>query len=267
MKKTIFLSFIYSTALILSAQLQPTLKNKRGINILPEKGDYSFGISTDPFFNYLNSLTNSNTSLPKATFQNNQAFYGKYMISDNKAYRGGFRIGLYNNKLEKESNNLSPDAAPTDMVKESEIRKSNHFNFSFGVENRRGKTRLQGIWGLETFLNVSLNNTTKYEYGNKIEYLNTDTSRILHIKAGRQIGIGLRAFVGAEYFIAPKFSLGFDLGYGPQLNYNLRTKIKNETYNSINKEVTSKEVYSTRSRTFNLDTDEFNGNLRLIFYF
>jgi hypothetical protein len=114
---------------------------------------------------------------------------------------------------------------------------------------------------------VNLNNTTKFNYGNKIEYLNTDTSRILHIKAGRQIGLGIRAFAGAEYFIAPKFSIGFDLGYGPQLNYSLRTKIKNETFDAVKQEVTVKEVLSSRNRTFNLDTDEFNSNLRLIFYF
>jgi hypothetical protein len=72
-------------------------------------------------------LTNSQNNLPFATFERNQAFYGKYMKTENLAYRGGFRMGFYNNKIEKESPNLNPDAQPTDIVKEFETRKSNNF--------------------------------------------------------------------------------------------------------------------------------------------
>ena len=33
-------------------------------------------------------------------------------------------------------------------------------------------------------------------------------------KSGRSFGVGLRAFVGCEFFIAPKISLGAEFGWG-----------------------------------------------------
>lgn len=55
-------------------------------------------------------------------------------------------------------------------------------------------------------------------------YTNVDAARVLKRKTNGQIGVGVRAFIGAEYFIAPKISIGGEFGWG--IGYALNTKDK-----------------------------------------
>ena len=43
-------------------------------------------------------------------------------------------------------------------------------------------------------------------------------------KPGGQFGLGLRAFIGAEYFVAPKISIGGEFGWGLGLAMNMKSK-------------------------------------------
>ena len=133
-----------------------------------------------------------------------------------------------------------------------------------GLEKRRGKTRLQGFYGGELFVwggsrkekykyaneltqmdedfattfqeNIDANDAA---YTNDFAglggassniatsvtgYTNVDAARVLKRKTNGQIGVGVRAFIGAEYFIAPKISIGGEFGWG--IGYALNTKDK-----------------------------------------
>ncbi|HLG02818.1 MAG TPA: hypothetical protein VI731_04435, partial [Bacteroidia bacterium] len=95
---------------------------------------------------------------------------------------------------------------------------------------RRGKTRLQGYYGgnLVFWMNGKKD---VFTYGNEMSttyptppttdfqsiaglpYSNTSPRTTEH-KYGSELGFGLRGFIGAEYFILPKISLGGEFGWG-----------------------------------------------------
>jgi hypothetical protein len=268
MKKTIFLIFGFSLISILGAQLQPVLKNKRGINILPEKGEYSFGIDASPFVDFIGNLANGNSSTPKAQLLFDQTFFGKYMITEQKAYRASLRLGFTNNVVNSKETNLNIGADPNTEINNSTKTISSNIRLSLGIENRRGNSRLQGIWGFEPYLAIKSGESKSFKYGNDISSFNKDTSRLTNSRVGNQFAIGIRGYVGAEFFIAPKLSIGFDLGYGPQFQYASGDFSTHETYTLSTNEKTSKKTQVFNNQhTIKMDSDLFNSNFRVNLYF
>jgi len=64
----------------------------------------------------------------------------------------------------------------------------------------RGKTRLQGYYGAEVGLGFG---------SGKVTVSGTET------ETPSTLGVNARAFVGAQYFFAPKMSVGTEYGWGP----------------------------------------------------
>jgi hypothetical protein len=107
------------------------------------------------------------------------------------------------------------------------------------------------------------------------------SSRKLSEKTGGQFGLGIRAFIGAEYFILPKISLGGEFGWGLGLAMNMKTKTvyEAEGLDSGGAETKSEiTVTQKQGMQFILDTDRnaaasssYNlapsGTLRLNFHF
>jgi hypothetical protein len=89
--------------------------------------------------------------------------------------------------------------------------------------------------------------------------------RVSSIKQGTLFGIGARAFVGAEYFIFPKISLGAELGWGfAYINQN-DGLITTESWNTT---ATIKDgVPFAGSNSFGIDTDNSGGQILLTFHF
>ncbi len=268
MKNIIFIFLIALTSQIANAQLNPVLKNKKGINILPEKGNYSFGISVDPFFNYVSNIGTGNNSPMIADFVSNQTFYGKYFITEKKAYRANFRLGVFNSKSTVDVLDLDP-TSPANSKVENSISNSRFITqLGFGIEHRRGNSRLQGLYGYELRLNYTGANNQKFTYGNKLENHDSGFSRVNYNKGGGTFSIGIRGFVGAEYFIAPKISIGFDLGFGPNISYTGRRKSEKEQYDNVIKESVKEQTeVGSKTTSFNLDTDLLESKLRLNFFF
>lgn len=254
-----------------SAQLQPVLKNKRGITILPQAGEYSLGFSANPFLYYFGNLLNGNANnpSPNATYAApNQNLFFKYMKTNDMAYRGYFRIGLNSNTNNTNVADKTPGAAANSMVKDVQKTKNNVIGLGFGIEKRRGQTRVQGYYGGEFFLNYNSGFDTKTKYGNAIQYEDTGVIRNTILNSGSIFTIGLRGFAGVEYFIAPKVSIGGEFGYGPSISFKGSNEITYETYDFGNASlVTTKVSTSPRSSAFSLDTDNFNGIIKLLFYF
>jgi len=124
------------------------------------------------------------------------------------------------------------------------------FDFSvlFGKEFRRGSTRLQGIYGAEGGLGFSSAKTT-YEYGHSASLMfreefaasegpfgsldGLQSTRILEEKLGSVFGLGARIFIGAEYFILPKMSLGVEYGWTLALSTSGESSVTTETTEAI----------------------------------
>jgi len=139
------------------------------------------------------------------------------------------RLGFNNQTFKNNGNDISvvtPPAFPAlpPQVTDKFSLKSTTIGLGVGKEMRRGKTRLQGYYGADAMIWLSMA-SQKYEYGNAMTAIpgagqsatptstswNTSTgavtnvsglgSRTISSKQGMTFGIGVRGFIGAEYFI------------------------------------------------------------------
>ncbi len=273
------------------SQGENELKNKNGVEILPVKGEFSIGLDASPFLRYVGDIfgnTSSNNALSGNKFLsdyfNSNTIYGKYMLENNRAIRANFRLTdqkyTYKYNVFDDAQN-SPDA----FVEDRRIFEYSEFNIGVGYEFRRGKTRLQGIYGGELVFMRS-QTKTHYEYGNEFSASNmTPTSmydqngtfqggngasvaeRIVSNVQSRVLGIGLRVFVGIEYFITPKICIGTEFGQALSYTANKDAKVISEYFDTASAGVIENKTVTAGSRYFGLNTDNFNGSLYLMFYF
>ena len=73
------------------------------------------------------------------------------------------------------------------------------------------------------------------------------------------------AFVGVEYFIAPKLSIGAEFTWGFMYTMTGEGVQTNEQYDAGN--VVEREYKSASSNDFNLDTGDGSAAINLMFYF
>ncbi len=207
---------------------------KKGQSILPAAGDWMLGLDATPYLNYAGNLFNSGNTSPSSAFVNGyQTIFGKYMITDMTAWRGQARIGF---------NNYSESADDLDSS-----NTALNITLGFGKEWRKGNRRLQGIYGAEALLNIASNSAKS-----TIQDIETEQT------SGLGLGVGVRGFVGAEYFIFPKLSVGAEFGWG------LMFMSQGEGETTVDGNTISK---TASSNTISVDTDNANGVLKLLLYF
>lgn len=274
-------------------------QRERILPALPEAGDYSVAIDATPFLNYFGQLlSNAGATAPTWNFLNaNQTIVGKYMVDENTAYRGILRIGFGSEKQVAkidQANGTAPTFPGTASMVEDKYKASSNFvGLGVGLEKRRGKGRLFGIYGAD-FMIWTAGEKQKYEYGNALSTaagspvgvgnstdfgsnINIDPTygiqtRTLENKIGRTTGFGLRAFVGAEFFVASKISLGAEFGWGLGLQFTGMGKSSVEGIGGTPAAVGTIERETGKSSKFVLDTDRnafgtANGALKINFYF
>ena len=190
---------------------------------LPSEGEWSIGFDATSTLNYFGNLFNSGATAPTADFVDgdyegeggneidrfDQTIYGKLMTSDTEAWR--VRVGLH---MYKETDNTDvPDGNSSDasaMVTNKNTIGETDIKLWLGKEYRRGSTRLQGVYGAEVGLMMA-STTEKNDYGNSAEYGGTG---MIEEKRDGGFGFGLRGFLGVEYFLMPKISIGAEYGWG-----------------------------------------------------
>lgn len=274
------------------------LTSKKGEPFLPEAGDYAVSIDATPFLNYAGNFfgKTANNSAPTWNFLNgNNTITGKYFKDATTAYRVGIRLG-FGSTTDKRNVAALPTstvvAYPTLDATAENVHKQSKTNvgISVGLEKRKGKTRLQGFYGAD--LGIYFGSTkNKYTYGNALAGNATagsavnvtaaddfgtgnvtatvlsngqqGSARATVMKSGATVSVGVRAFVGAEYFIAPKVSIGGEFGWG--LGVSMTGKSKS-TWESVglangatNTTVGTTDVVGGKSSSFGLDTDGRNG--------
>jgi hypothetical protein len=304
------------------------LTSKKGSPILPETGDWCIGLDATPFFNYLGNFFGKGgaTTVTTGTVQtashytnqapgwnflaNNFTISGKKFIDPKTAYRASVRLG-FNNVTKKTQVNdrtiTTPPVYPAVPFRVENSWKQSYTNVgvSFGIEKRRGKTRLQGFYGIEGGIGFSSGSNT-YKYGNalstssknpvSVDAVNdafgvstgtgttavnitkdtyTNDARILKEKSGLGFEIGARAFLGAEFFIAPKMSIAGEFGWGIGCGVTGKTKTSLESIGNNGTELVTgrQDISGDKSSKFYFDNDNKNsffgpsGNIRLNLYF
>jgi len=298
MKKSVLL---LAAAFGVSGAFAQDLTSKKGEPFLPEAGDWAIGIDATPFLNYAgNMLSSGGNTAPTFLYNNgNQAIFGKMFKDEKTAYRGSVRLGFGGSKETAEVAKLyaDPAAAPTSITFPSKAEvvinehKTSNKNIALaaGMEMRRGKTRLQGYYGGELGFGIS-GTKNKYTYGNALVAATATTpgiavsaaddfgtnvvgavlqgqtagesARVIESKGGGTFTFGSRGFIGAEYFIFPKMSIGGEFGWGLGLSKTGATKKTYETRgmssSATAQSVGSMEVEGQKSGNWTFDTDGLN---------
>ncbi len=269
------------------------LVSKKGIYILPEQGEFALGVDATPFLNYVgNALNLYGNNAPKFNYGNGfsggNAVYGKYMLSDNKAVR--IRLGFADNKhtdlFPVVASSLTPDPNAPQYVNDEAGTINKSFYLAIGLEKHRGKSRIQGVYGAELFFGATSRNIN-YVYGNSINSdfnmpdigtgtgagsYNAAGQRLIEDNLNKSVFGGVRGFVGVEYFIAPKLSIGGEFGYSLMVQKN---GTRDQTYEFWDGASTSvrKITNQLNDNTYGsfkfigLDTDNLTGSINLFLYF
>jgi hypothetical protein len=269
---------------IIGISAQENLQNKNGVDILPESGNFALGFNAVPFLNLIanSPAAGSDKFLPNMFNQN--TIYGKYMLSEKRAIRASFNFNMnnYNNRSFVIDNTLnSPDSLVTDNVNVN----TQAFGLSLGYEFRRGSGRVQAIFGGDLASSFG-RSTSSMTYGNAFGSANqapTSTTwtsdgdvigsssqgeRIIEQKVGNAFKVGVRPFIGIEYFFAPKISIGAEFGWSIMYETTGDGEEIREFYSP-----SAEQVFTTTanplagSNRFTADIDNFNGAVTLLFYF
>lgn len=283
----------------ISGAFAQDLTSKKGEPILPEAGDWAISMSADPIFTYLGNAFNGsqNHAGPNTNFLGNQTIIGKKFIDEKNAYRVIVRLGF----TSVNDKNLVIDDAQTgstisfpeqqNRLEDKRSMRSTHVGLGIGKEMRRGKTRLQGFYGADALLWLSATGA-KYKYGNIMSDANVastsggattttptstkwdaaldpdgtfaegpTSSRVTQQKNGLTVGIGVRGFIGAEYFILPKISVGAEYGWGLGFQLTTKGKVTTEEGGGSPYSVAEIEREKAGSSRFGLDTDINQGNI------
>ncbi len=208
---------------------------------------------------------------------------GKYFVEEGMAYRAGINIGFGSQTQRANTASLAVGATADDVVEDTKKTSNSTIAITVGLEKRKGNTRLQGFYGADLGIGFGGGSKVAYEYGNAYDVpggISTlsnavdGATDVVENKTKGGLMIGLRAFIGAEYFILPKLALGGEFGWG--LGFQT-TGESTTTSQRVNAGGTAMEentvVTSSKGSGFNLGTDNKNSvfgpsaSLRISFHF
>lgn len=283
--KKIFLLLVAVFCLnTIQAQDEP-LTGKKGQLILPEAGDIGLGFNMIPFFNWFGNTFNNSTNNTYASRDKffsvlgNNVVMGKYMLTEKTAARVHFGVNTnaYSaTELIQDNSTNDPNLFVNDVVTGSD----GLYTLALGYEMRRGKNRIQGYYGADLVLNLSITDES-YTYGNGFSASNivpTSTNfggninnatgqRKLSDDGQTTFGVGVRPFIGVEYFVAPKLSIGAEFGWGIILNTSFQSTQVWESFDATSGEIIIDTEDSGSFTNVGLNLDNMNGAIFMSFYF
>lgn len=248
------------------------LKNKNGVPILPQPKSWGISVSATPFLNFAGNLFNQNgNQAPSFAFTGVHPLSVSvlYVKSDKKIYRLNTRIAI--NSVSRDTFVLIGGSNPNELkVANNEKKTSSAIQLGAGVQKAIGGGRFQGYYGGEALLRYG-SNKTSFKYGESLsDTVNPAFSnRVTLIRNGASTGLGIRGFIGAQYFFAPRMSVSAEYGWGMLFEATAKGEIREERWNtdSGSGEITKKITSLPKSSQFNLDNDTGYGALNLNFYF
>ena len=263
MKKVLTLLFaLFAGITLIRAQAgetgetgQDLLLTKKGVPVLPQKGDWAIGIDATPFFRYLGNIFTSTNNPYYPTFgftaQQPGAIFGKYKVSENTTYRGSLLIGV-SSDVSRSRNATNPDQV--DKTTTSAIS----LGLVAGIEkNRQVFGRLAGIYGVQAGVMKDPYNAGTYMGTLKFKDA-SDSNNNYKRTGGNTYSILAGGFVGVEFYIAPRIALAGEFGYNIRLYVEGDRKFVPETGTETVQSYGGMGVGFAPSQS---------GNLQLLFYF
>ena len=231
------------------------------------------------------------------------SIFGKYFLTDKTAIRLNVGIGI---NSQTQSNYVQDDAAvaenplSVDLVEDTYKYRNSGMSVAVGYEWRRGSKRLQGFWGGQAILAYS-NSKHFFGYGNAITELNQNptstnawadadiligengvpleqfpiinnnvggNSRLLMQSDGRSWTYGVGGFVGVEYYIAPKISIGCEMSLNLLWTTGSKKYQKSERFNPDFNRVEENTRWTGKSDSgFRFGTENIGTSLFVAFSF
>jgi hypothetical protein len=257
------------------------LLSKHGTPIIPEAKDWGLGFDATPLLkyagNFFNHADNNNVLMDYVHGLN---IVGLYVKDSATAYR--VRLGINYNSAKEDLVAESALASGAKIVN-AKTTTTNNITFGAGLQKMRGKGRLHGIYGADIFFTVKSGNrtivspvdndtlnvtgTVTYSYAEALGSNNPNggNARINKIEAGGIVEFGLRGFIGAEYFFAPKISLSAQYGWGFGLAVQSEGIVTSEDWNT--QSVESQQKKYGKISSFGLNNDNSGGIITLTCYF
>jgi len=271
-KKYILLTMMLGGATVFAQDLT----SKKGETMLPEAGDWAVQFDAAPLFQYAGSIFSGDSLFaPGATWVNTGTIAGKYFKDASTAYRVKLNIGMgsvTSKGLVRDEAAFFADPTSTDMVEDTRKDGFTNITIGAGMEMRRGKGRLQGFYGAELMFMMGSTKTT-YSYGNEYDpqgnthgitsYTNGAdgmTVNGVETKSGTTIGLGVRGFVGCEYFVAAKISVGAEYGWGLGLSSSGNGSTTTQQVNSGGTAMEDNVSETAGSSAFGIGADINGGN-------
>jgi len=308
--KSLLIATVFAaSAMTVSAQ---DLTSKKGETMLPEAGDWAISFDATPFLNYAGQLfSNAGATSPTAGYTNGYpwAIKGKMFKDAQTAYRAGLRIGFGSQKwtgdvaTPQASSFVAPEYPALPPMGTDEYKSGyNSFVLTGGMEMRRGKTRLQGYYGGELMfgmggtkdaytysnalssgdpatLDPNVTIADSYDFGSNLTGVSDplgNGARQISMKSSTMM-FGLRGFIGVEYFILPKISIGAEYGWGLGFGSTKTTNVvESQGFLTSGNIATSEFTTETKTSGFMIDSDIQNsatglvggsGALNIIFHF
>lgn len=284
MKKHVLFSAAMVAAMTASAQTGEITSN-RGENWLSQSGDWGLTFEATPLINFAGNLFNGNTSNGGAALNNlfssasnGVVIGGKKLIDANTAYRGKVRIGFGSTKNTDLVPQIPQPSGATTIATVEDVEKNSYMavDLGAGIEKRVGSTRVVGVYGGEIGIGFGNSKTTN-EYGNAIS-VDNQVSRTTESKNGSVFSLGLRGFVGVEWFCAPKISLSGEYTWGVGLSSRGTGESTSEAWDPTANNGSGAVVTTTvegnpdagnvdKTSTFSLDTGVSGAMIGINFYF
>jgi hypothetical protein len=274
--KTLFAAALVGLGSMANAQTTQ-MSNDAGAVITPEAGDWAIGFNAAPILNYAGNMFNGTigNSMGSAFVGNDQAIYGKYFVDENTAYRGSLRLATGSTTINSLYAGMNNDSL-TNTAKFS----GGAVVLSAGLEKRKGHNRLQGYYGGEVMITLGGTQASEeYTYAAAMDTVSLNagilvdengtpsTSRTDAKSYGSTFGIGLRGFIGAEYFFAPKVSIAAEYGWGLSYSSTSGSETTTSSLSVADNVTTETIVMGGTSSNFGIDTDNLGGAIRLMFHF
>ncbi len=265
MKKTI--AILAMGALAYGAQAQE-LNSKKGFPILPEAADWSISFDAIPLIDFafdktrIMSATAASSAAGALDYNVGNTIVGKYMKDANTAYRGTFQFNI--NRTSEAAYVPKVGSTTGETVENKVTESKSDITLGGGLQFYRGKGRLRGYYGGEALLGIGSGPSETFTYGNAID-ANNPVTRISEDKSGMTFGLGVRGFVGAEYFFAPKMSIGAEFGWGIGFTSQGEGETTTDSWDGTAKKSTT--VKTGGNSEFNLGVDNAGGAINLAIYF
>ncbi len=238
------------------------LMTKRGAPILPEAGDWGIGLDATPFLEYVGNAFNGNFGNTAPTWEFTAQYpmhiYIRNVVDDNTVYRGLVRIGF---------SSTSQDIYSGGTLLGTESSSAFTIGLAAGIEkNKSLANRLRGYYGaMAGIFFLPYSDSTGNVVGSQ-KFEPDGGGNTQEFTGGTSFAIAARAFIGAEYFFAPKMSLGGEFGWGLAFASTSDRKANNGGTETITDGKSSAFVIDTDNGSFGGLTG-FSGQLSFFIYF